>query len=98
MKKIALIFVYVCAVLFVSCGDSKNSVLSIDDYEATVNEALQALANLDTVRQKELFVELELQTEIIEEVAKSDAIITGDTANLKKIWRLRDKYRSAFGK
>ena len=94
--KIAKFFILVLVLFLMhSCNDS-NNILSIENYEESVNEALQALKEGDSMTAYDLYGKLQLQTEIVEELAKQEVLVRGDTATLKKVWKLKNMYLSAF--
>ena len=94
--KIAKFFILMPVLsLMHSCNDSNNT-LSIENYEESVNEALQALKEGDSMTAYDLYGKLQLQTEIVEELAKQEVLVRGDTATLKKVWKLKNMYLSAF--
>jgi len=94
--KIAKFFILMLVLFLMhSCNDS-NNILSIENYEESVNEALQALKEGDSMNAYDLYGKLQLQTEIVEELAKQEVLVRGDTATLKKVWKLKNMYLSAF--
>ena len=92
--KIAKFFILMLVLFLMhSCNDS-NNILSIENYEESVNEALQALKEGDSMTAYDF--KLLLQTEIVEVLAKQEVLVRGDTATLKKVWKLKNMYLSAI--
>ena len=90
--KIAKFFILMLVLFLMhSCNDS-NNILSIENYEESVNEALQALKEGDSMTAYDLYGKLQL----VEELAKQEVLVRGDTATLKKVWKLKNMYLSAF--
>ena len=91
--KIAKFFILMLVLsLMHSCNDS-NNILSIENYEESVN---QALKEGDSMTAYDLYGKLQLQTGMIEELAKQEVLVRGDTATLKKVWKLKNMFLSAF--